>query len=130
MQRRSESELLERLDLVRDQAERRTERLPLEESVDAEARDAGNRVGEVELAVELEPLLLLTRENAVQQVACVLRAHGRHAVEALEMTAQPDDGRRPHGQVEVGRLELHHLREQLVDRGHFAHVAAIGSAAA
>ena len=47
-------ELLERLDLVGDQAESRAERAALEVHVDAEAREAGNRVGEVELAVDLE----------------------------------------------------------------------------
>ena len=64
-----QAELLERLDLVRDQPERGAERLALEEDVDAEARDARDRVREVELAVDLEPLLLLGREDAVEQVA-------------------------------------------------------------
>jgi len=31
-----------------------------------------------------------------------------------EPAAQAHDGRRPHGEVEVRRIELHHLREQLV----------------
>ena len=72
-------------------------------------------MGEVELACELEALLLLGRENAVEQVARVVRAHRRHAVETLQVTLQAHDGRSPHGEVEVGRIQLHHLLEQLVD---------------
>ena len=71
-----QAELLERLDLVRDQAERGAERLALEEDVDAEARDARDRVREVDLAVDLEPLLLLGREDAVEQVARLLGVSG------------------------------------------------------
>ena len=71
---RREAELLERLDLLRDEAERRAERLALEVDVDAEAREPGERVGEVELAVELEVLLLLGREDPVQRLARVVRS--------------------------------------------------------
>src|SRR5581483_9305958 len=81
VERRAETEILERLDLVRDQPERGAEGLALEEHVDAEARDTRDRVREVELPSELEPLLLVTRENAVEQVACVLGAERLDAVE-------------------------------------------------
>src|SRR3954465_292658 len=94
MERRAETELLAALDLVRDQTERSTERLALKEDVDAEARNGRDRVREVELTVLLEALLLLTREDAVQQVARVVRAHRRNAVEALQVPAHAHDGRR------------------------------------
>ena len=43
----------------------------LEVGVDAEAREAGDRVREVELPARLEQLLLLGREDAVDQVVRV-----------------------------------------------------------
>ena len=133
VQRRRQSELLERLDLVRDQTERGAQRLALEEDVDAEAGDARDRVREVELAVDLQPLLLLAREDAVEQVTRLVRAQRRHAVEALQVTAQTHDGRRADRDVQIRRVQLHHLREQLIDRcdGRIRHsVAAIGTARA
>ena len=51
---RRQAELLDRHRLGRDQAERGAERAALEEGVDAEAADAGDAVGEVELPVGLE----------------------------------------------------------------------------
>src|SRR5215831_12302676 len=47
------TELLERLDLLRDEAEGGHDRAALEVDVHPEAREARDRVGEVELAVEL-----------------------------------------------------------------------------
>ena len=89
--------------------------------------DAGNRMREVELAVDLQPLLLLAREDAIEKVTRVVRAHRGHAVEALQVSAQTHDGRRADRHVQVGRLELDHLREQLVDGGHFGHGRSIGT---
>src|SRR4029077_20105494 len=71
---RRDAQLLERLDLGRDQAEGRAKGLTLPVHVHAEAREARDRVCEVDLAVELELLLLLGGENAVEQL---LRAAGR-----------------------------------------------------
>src|ERR671939_317808 len=59
VQRRRDPELLERLQLVRDHPEGGADGLLLEVHVDAEAREAGNRVREVELPLDLELLLLL-----------------------------------------------------------------------
>src|SRR2546423_1000725 len=75
-----EAELLERLDLLRDETEGRADGLALVVDVDTEARDAGKRIGEVELALQLEHLLLLAREDPVQKRARVV---GRERVEAL-----------------------------------------------
>ena len=101
VQRCGETELLERLDLVRDQAERGAQCLALEEDVDTEASDSGNRVGQVELAVDLESLLLLAREDAVEQVTRLVGAQRRHTIEALQMTAQAHDRRRADGDVQI-----------------------------
>src|SRR2546423_1848347 len=47
------AKLLERLDVSRDEAESGAERAALEEDVDAEAGQAGNRVGQVDVAIDL-----------------------------------------------------------------------------
>ena len=72
-ERRRQPELLERPELLRDVPERGGERVALEVDVHAEAREAGNAVREVELPVHLELLLLLGGEDAVEEVARVLR---------------------------------------------------------
>ena len=64
-----QAELLERLDHRRDRAERGREAAALIEGVDAEAGDAADAVGEVELPAELQVLLLLGRRDAVDQLA-------------------------------------------------------------
>ena len=66
LQHGRKAELLERLQLGRDEAEGRAEALALEVDVHAEAREAGDRVGDVDLALDLEVLLLLGREDPVE----------------------------------------------------------------
>src|SRR3954447_10882265 len=74
---RRDAERLQRLDLVRDQPERRAERLALAVDVHAEPRLPGHRVGEVELELVLEPLALLLGEQRVQRpLQDVRRQHG------------------------------------------------------
>ena len=58
---------------VRDVAEGGRDRAALEEAVDAEAGHAGDRVGEVELLLVLEPLALRVVEDRVDDVPRVLR---------------------------------------------------------
>ena len=115
VQARRQAELLERLDLVRDLAEGGAERLALEEDVDAEARDAGNAVREVDLPVDLEVLLLLARQDAVEQRLGRLGVERRNAVEPLQMPANADSGRRSDRDVQVGGTHCDGLLEQLVD---------------
>ena len=71
---RRQPERLEALDLGRDVAEGGADRAALEEDVDAEAGDAGDRVGEVELLLVLEALALGVVEQRVDDLARVLRA--------------------------------------------------------
>ena len=74
---RRQAELLDRHRLGRDQAEGGAEGAALEEGVDAEAADAGDRVGEVELPVGLEHLALRGREDRVDDLARVGRRQVR-----------------------------------------------------
>jgi hypothetical protein len=68
VQARRDAELLERLDLggIRRKAPPQRAALPVD--VDAEARQPGIDVGEVDLAVDLELLLLLRGEDPVEQL--------------------------------------------------------------
>ena len=74
---RRHPELLERLDRLRDQPEGGADARALEVGVDAEAREAGNRVGEVELPLRLEELLLLGRADPVDERPRVVRSELR-----------------------------------------------------
>ena len=110
-----EPELLERLHLLRDEAERRAERFALEEDVHAEAREAGHRVREVELAVDLEPLLLLGREDAIEQAARVVCGERLVLLDAHDVPAHAERRRAADRHMEVGRTVGDHLLEQVVD---------------
>ena len=96
-------------------------RLPLVVHVHAEAGDARERVREVELAVQLELLLLLAREDAVQQPAGVVRAEGLEAGGTQDLPAHAVDGRAVRRDVQVRRVQHNHLLEQLVDGRQIRH---------
>ena len=117
-ERARQVQLLERLQLLRDDAEGGAERLALEVDVDAEAGEAGNRMRGVDLPLDLELLLLLRREDAVEQLLGVLGGQHGSAVEALELTADADRRRRPHREVEVGGAPRDHRLEEVVDRSN------------
>ncbi len=85
-----QAELHQRPDLGRDHAERGAEGRALEEDVHAEAADAGDRVGHVDVAPGLEHLLLLGREDPVEQVARVLRGEHLVVLERLELAAHAE----------------------------------------
>ena len=124
-----EPELLEREDPVRDQTEDCGGRASLEEDVDAEAGDAGDRVREVDLPVDLEPLLLLGREDAVEELLRVVRRQLGQLLQDGHLAAHAGDRRRARGDVQVGSPERFHALEQLVDRVDGGHSGrAIGSA--
>src|SRR5262249_61370821 len=73
VQRRGDAELLKCLDVGRDEAEGSPERAALEEDVDAEPRQARARVRKVDMAVDLELLLLLPGQDAREHLVRVLR---------------------------------------------------------
>ena len=82
----------ERADLGRDHPEGGAERPPLEEDVHAEAADAGDRVRHVDVAARLEHLLLLGREDPVEEVARVFGGQELMVLERLELPAARTTG--------------------------------------
>src|SRR5439155_8536907 len=93
VQRRRQAQLLERLDVLRNLAERGAKRLALEIHVDTEARDAGDVVREVDLLLDLESFLLLGAQNAVEERLRRLRVERRGTVERLELASNAHDRR-------------------------------------
>jgi hypothetical protein len=120
-ERDRQAELLERLQLFGDDAKRGPERLALKVDIDAEAGQPRHRVGRVDLPLDLELLLLLGREHAVEQLLNHVRSQRRDTLEPLELSTDADRRGRPHRQMEVGRAARDHRLEQLVDRAHRGH---------
>src|SRR5438093_8519986 len=85
MERRRNPQLLERFQLLRNEAERRGERLLLEVHVHAEAGEPRNGVREVELPLDLEMLLPLAGEDAVEELLRVVRVQRLIALQALKL---------------------------------------------
>ena len=112
---RRDPELLERLDLGGDQAEGGAECLALPVDVHTEAREAGDGMREVDLAIQLEVLLLLGREDAVEQLLRDIGRQRRDLLQRLQLPAYAHDRVRAHGDVQIGRVTRHHLLEQIVD---------------
>ena len=124
LEHRRQAQRLEALDLGRDVAEGGRDRAALEEAVDAEARHARDRVGEVELLLVLEPLPLRVVEDRVDDLPRLLRAERRVVVHRDDPPAHPERGREARRQVDVRGAHLDHLCEhggeiqahRLVDR--------------
>ncbi len=106
-------ELLEGLDLLRDVAEGGADRAALEEAVDAEAGHVGDRVGEVELGVVLEPLALVVVEDRVDDLARLLRGQRRDVLERHDPPADAHGGTEAGGQMHVGGAHLDHPGEHV-----------------
>ena len=115
VQRGGDAQLLERLQLGGDETKGGADGLALEVDVDAEAREAGDRVREVELALQLEVLLLLAREDAVEELLCLLGRECRELLEPLDVPAHANDRGSPRRHMEIGGIALHHVFEQLID---------------
>ena len=109
-------ELFERLDARRNEPERGGQALALEEGVDAESRQTRDGVREVDLAPSLEMLLLLGRDDAVEQRARLLRGKLVVFDKPFELAVDPNDRRGARSHVEVRRITLDHDGEQFVDR--------------
>ena len=108
-------ELFERADPRRDQAERSREAFPLEVRVDAEPGEPRHRVREVELSPRFQVLLLVGRDDAVDERPRLVRVELLELCEPLEATVDADDGRRAGRQVKVGRIAFDHYREKFVN---------------
>src|SRR5262249_17682136 len=85
-----EAELLERADLVRDDADRAADRTALSIDVAAEAREALDTEREVELVLFLELLLLAFVQDAVRKPLGVLRRQDLELVELIEAAVDTD----------------------------------------
>ena len=109
---RRKAELLERANVRGDRAERRGEALALVVRVDAEAGEAANAVGEVELAVELEMLLLLGRRDPVDQLPDQVGVELRKLVQQLDVPVTTDGRQRPGREMQVGGVEPDGALEQ------------------
>ena len=113
-----QTELLERLDLLGNDAVDGADGAPLVEHVGAEPRHALDAEREVELERLLEPLLLRVGEHAVGELlrvgGCQIRAF-----QPLEMAMDADLRRRIDRQVEVGPSLLDEHLQQFWERGHY-----------
>src|SRR2546427_11638541 len=70
---------------------------------------------EVELPFELELLLLLAREDPVEELLRVLRGEGVITLQPLHVSAHANDRGCPRRHMEVRRVPRHHVLAQLVD---------------
>ena len=113
-QRLGQLEVVDRLDLVGDHAERRRQRAALEEHVAAVAPEAGNAVAEVHRQVLLELGLVVGLHDGVHHGADVARAQ-RIAIHRLQPPVQADQRPARRAQMEIRRTQLGHLAQQEVD---------------
>ena len=98
----------------------------LEEHVDAEAGDAGHRVGHVDLPVDLEPLLLLGGEDAVEELLRRLAGQRVEILDRPDFAVHADRRGGSSRQVQVGGAPGGHAAEQLVDRVRGVHFPQTG----
>ena len=101
--------------MVRDEPEGGADGRALKVGVDTEAREAGNRMREVDLPARLEGLLLLGREDAVHHRPRLFRRQLLVVGQPLEAAVDADHRRRAGRQVEVRRVPLDHHGEQVID---------------
>ncbi len=113
---RGQAEVLERLQVGGDHPEGSPEALALEVDVDAKAGETGDRVRDVDLPIDLQMLLLLRREDAIEEALRVVGRQPRELLDALQPAVQADDGVRARRDVQVGCTERDHVLEQVVDR--------------
>jgi hypothetical protein len=113
LQHLGQAQLLELRDAVGDQPEGRGDRTALEEDVDAEAGDAGHGVREVDLLARLEALALIVVEDAVGDVARVLRRQQPVLGQRDDAAAHAQRGREARAEVDVGGPFVGHPGQDL-----------------
>ncbi len=111
-----EPEVFELLDLGGNETEGGAEALALEVDVDAEAGEAWDRIGEIELALDLELLLLLGREDPIQEPLGVVGREPGHVGQALEAPVDADSRLGAGRDVQVRGPARDDAFEQIVDR--------------
>src|SRR3954468_13302767 len=110
---RRQPEVVDGDDVGRDQAEGGADGRALEVGVDAKARVAGHRVGEVDLPLGLELLALVVGEDRVDDLARVGRRQARIALHPHEASADADHRRGAGGDVQVGGAARHDVHEEI-----------------
>ena len=123
-----ERELLERRDVLRDDAKRKRDRAPLPERVDAEAREVLVLVRDVEVARVVEAVALVRRDlgDLVEDERELLLAEHRQVVHRAERAVAAKDRRLADLQMDVACAELDGALEGGV-QVHGAVAACIGS---
>ena len=99
--------------VLRDQAEGGADGAALHEAVDAEPRDPGYRVGEVELLVVLEALSLVVVEDAEDHLAGLLAVEDGEPVHRLDPALVSHRRWEARGEMDIGRLGLDHASQHL-----------------
>src|SRR4029077_8973157 len=79
----------------------------------AEARVTGDRVGEVELPIGLEPLALLAGEDRVDDLSRVLPGELRVLVEPREAAAHTHERLRAGAEVQIGSASRHDFHQEV-----------------
>ena len=110
---RRQAELVDRLQLGGDETEGGADRRALVVRVDAEAGETGDRIREVDLPVGLQPLALVVAEDRVHDLTGHRGVELGKSLERRQPASDADRGRRARGDVKVGRVAFHHLREHL-----------------
>ncbi len=112
-----EAELLGRQNLLRDDAENRARALAIGKGIGAEAREAGDLVGEIGIVPLAEFLAVRLghdrREQGRQIVLCQRRSC---RVDRLDAAVLTNDRRRAHAQVKVGCAGGDHGVKECVDQ--------------
>ena len=107
-------QLADGLDLVRNGAERERERAALLVDVGAKPADARHADGEVRFLLLGELLDLPGSHHLLRQHLEILRLDRRH-LERLELAVEPNRGRPPYLEQEVGCVALHHLGDGVLE---------------
>ena len=106
-------ERVQRRNVLRHQTEGCADRAALEEAVDAEASDVGDRVGEIELFAGLEAFALVVVEDAVDDLASLLAGEHVKALHMDDLALVAHRRRHPGRDVHVGGLRLDHAAQNV-----------------
>ena len=112
---RRQEQLADRQDAGRDDAQHEADRAPLLEDVASEASEVRHGVGDVDLEVVLELLLLPSGHDGERHRDRVFLHEPPHVRHRREHSVDPEDRERAHLEVEVGRLALHGDLQEIVD---------------
>ena len=114
-----QAEVVDGADLERDRAAGDRDGVALAEGVDAEAREAGDRVGEVGLADALELLeQLRVLDDLAERALGVLGFEGLGALDRAQLAVDADHRRRRNLDVQIRALVVDQVAQRFVDVEH------------